>query len=230
VSTPAGEITLALAGARIEKRELGWRTRLLALLANPNVAYMLLLLGFYGVFFELSNPGSVLPGVVGVIFLILAFYSMQQLPVNAAGILLIGVGFVLLLLELKITSYGLLTLAGLAATVLGALMLFDSPIPALRVSLKFVLPVTLAAAGLFAIGVGLAVRTMKRRPTTGREGIVGARGQARTRLDPEGMVDVHGEIWRAIAQDTIAEGAPVEVTGAEGLVLRVRSAAREGGS
>ncbi len=228
VTTPDGSRVLALEGARIDPHELGWRTKLLSLLANPNVAYLLLLLGFYGVFFELSNPGSVLPGVVGAIFLILAFYSMQQLPMNAAGLLLIGVGMVLFLLELKITSFGLLTIAGIAATVLGAVMLFDSPEPALRVSLRFVLPITIAAAALFAVGVGLALRTMKRRPTTGREGIVGARGRARSRLDPEGTVEVHGEIWRALADGPIEEGEPVIVRGAEGLVLRVARSAREG--
>ncbi len=227
VTTRRGEATLALGGARIETRELGWRVRILSLLANPNVAYLLLLLGFYGVFFELSNPGSVLPGVVGAIFLILAFYSMQQLPLNVAGLLLIGVGMVLFLLELKLTSYGLLTIAGLGATVLGALMLFDSPEPALRVSLRFVLPITIAAAGLFAVGVGLALRTMKRKPTTGREGIVGERGRVRTRLAPQGTVEVRGEIWRATADQTVEEGAPVEVTGVEGLVLRVRNVSRE---
>ncbi len=222
VETAAGAAVLATKGAPIERRTLGWRARILALLATPNVAYLLLLLGFYGIFFELSNPGSILPGVVGAVFLILAFYSMQQLPLNAAGLLLIGVGLILFLLEIKVTSFGLLTIGGFAALTLGGLMLFDSPEPALRVSLRFILPITAASAVLFATGVGLAVRTMRRRPTTGREGILGEVGRARTRLEPEGMVDVRGELWRALAEETVEAGAPVEVTDVSGLVLRVR--------
>jgi membrane-bound serine protease (ClpP class) len=188
------------------------------------------MLGFYGIFFELSNPGSVLPGVVGAIFLILAFYSMQQLPLNAAGLLMVAVGLILFILEIKVTSYGLLTIGGIAATVLGAVMLFDSPEPALRVSLRFVIPFTIATALLFATGIGLAVRTMRKPPTTGREGMVGWRGRARTLIDPEGTVEVRGELWRARANESIEEGAPVEVTGAEGLVLRVRKPAAERGA
>jgi membrane-bound serine protease (ClpP class) len=227
VQTSGGPVTLDLRSASIERLELSFRTKVLSLLANPNVAYLLLMLGFYGIFFELSNPGSVLPGVVGAIFLILAFYSMQQLPLNAAGLLMVAVGLILFILEIKVTSYGLLTIAGIAATVLGAVMLFDSPEPALRVSLRFVIPFTVATALLFAAGIGLAVRTMRQPPTTGREGMVGSRGRARTRLDPEGTVEVHGELWRAHAAESIEVGEPVEVTGAEGLVLRVRKPVAE---
>jgi membrane-bound serine protease (ClpP class) len=230
VQTKNGATTLELRGARIEHYELDLRTKILSLLANPNVAYLLLMLGFYGIFFELSNPGSVLPGVVGAIFLILAFYSMQQLPLNAAGLLMVAVGLILFILEIKVTSYGLLTIGGIAATVLGAVMLFDSPEPALRVSLRFVIPFTIATALLFATGIGLAVRTMRKPPTTGREGMVGWRGRARTLIDPEGTVEVRGELWRARANESIEEGAPVEVTGAEGLVLRVRKPAAERGA
>ena len=230
VQTKRGAVTLQLHGARLDRYELNLRTKILALLANPNVAYLLLMLGFYGVFFELSNPGSVLPGIVGAIFLILAFYSMQQLPLNAAGLLMVMVGLILFILEIKVTSHGLLTIGGIIATVLGAVMLFDSPEPALRVSLRFVIPFTLFTALLFATGIGLAVRTMRQRPTTGREGMLGWRGRARTLLDPEGTVEVRGELWRARANESIEEGAPVEVTGAEGLVLRVRRPGVERGA
>ena len=230
VQTKQGAVALELRGARIERHELSFRTKVLSLLANPNVAYLLLMLGFYGIFFELSNPGSILPGVVGAIFLILAFYSMQQLPLNAAGLLMIAVGLILFILEIKVTSYGLLTIGGIAATVLGAVMLFDSPEPALRVSLRFVIPFTVATALLFATGIGLAVRTMRQPPTTGREGMMGLRGRARTPLDPEGTVEVRGELWRARASESIEEGAPVEVIGAEGLVLRVRRPGAERGA
>jgi membrane-bound serine protease (ClpP class) len=230
VQTKRGAVTLELHGAHLDHYELNLRTKILALLANPNVAYLLLMLGFYGVFFELSNPGSVLPGIVGAIFLILAFYSMQQLPLNAAGLLMVMVGLILFILEIKVTSHGLLTIGGIIATTLGAVMLFDSPEPALRVSLRFVIPFTLFTALLFATGISLAVRTMRTRPTTGQEGMVGWKGRARTLLDPEGTVEVRGEIWRARSNESIEEGAPVEVTGAEGLVLRVRRPGAERGA
>jgi membrane-bound serine protease (ClpP class) len=204
-------------------KELGFRYRLLSLLANPNVATILLMLGIYGVFFELSNPGSVLPGVVGVIFLILAFFSMQTLPMNLAGLMLVVVGLVLFLLETHITSFGLLTLAGVAATVLGAIMLFDSPIPALRVSLPLILPLVILSSLLFAVAIGLSVKTLRSKPTTGREGMLGLQGRVRTALAPEGQVEVHGELWKAIGQEgEIAVGETVVVVRVEGLRLEVR--------
>jgi membrane-bound serine protease (ClpP class) len=224
VETPDGERVLALEKARLVERELSLRYRLLSLLANPNIAYFLLILGFYGVFFELSNPGSIFPGVVGAIFLILAFFSLQTLPMNLAGLLLIIVGTVLFILEVKITSYGLLTLGGITATVLGAIMLFDSPEPALRASLGVILPLTIVTSLLFAVAVGLSIRTFRSRPTTGQEGMVGLRGEVRTSLAPRGTVEIRGEIWWALADETIPEGQTVEVVGVEGLLLKVRRA------
>jgi len=217
------DFELRLDDAEIVVKELGFRYRLLSLLANPNVATILLMLGIYGVFFELSNPGSVLPGVVGVIFLILAFFSMQTLPMNLAGLMLVVVGLVLFLLETHITSFGLLTLAGVAATVLGAIMLFDSPIPALRVSLPLILPLVILSSLLFAVAIGLSVRTLRSKPTTGREGMLGLEGRVRTALAPEGQVEVHGELWKAIGQEgEIAVGETVVVVRVEGLRLEVR--------
>jgi membrane-bound serine protease (ClpP class) len=217
------DFELRLDDAEIVVKELGFRYRLLSLLANPNVATILLMLGIYGVFFELSNPGSVLPGVVGVIFLILAFFSMQTLPMNLAGLMLVVVGLVLFLLETHITSFGLLTLAGVAATVLGAIMLFDSPIPALRVSLPLILPLVILSSLLFAVAIGLSVKTLRSKPTTGREGMLGLQGRVRTALAPEGQVEVHGELWKAIGQEgEIAVGETVVVVRVEGLRLEVR--------
>ena len=214
---------LRLEDPEIVEKELGFRYRLLSLLANPNVATILLMLGIYGIFFELSNPGSVLPGVVGVIFLILAFFSMQTLPMNLAGVLLIVTGLVLFILETQITSFGLLTLAGIVATVLGVIMLFDSPIPALRVSLPLVRPLVILSSLLFAVAIGLSVRTLRSKPSTGREGMLGLRGQVRTALAPEGQIEVHGEIWRAVAEaGEIGAGETVEVVRIDGLRLLVR--------
>jgi membrane-bound serine protease (ClpP class) len=194
----------------------------LSLLANPNFAYILLLLGIYGVFFELSNPGSVLPGVVGAIFLILAFWSMQTLPLNLAGLLLIAVGLVLFLLEAHVTSFGLLTIGGIIASVLGAIMLFDSPDPALRISLWVIVPLTLLTALFFAVALGLSVRTLRTKPVTGREGMIGLSGVAKTRLDPSGTIEVRGELWGADSEDVVEPEERVRVVGIEGLRLRVR--------
>jgi len=222
VETPAGEQVIRCAGARVVLHELGLRFRILALLANPNIAYILLMFGIYGIFFELSNPGHVLPGVVGVIFLILAFYSLQTLPLNLAGLALIVVGLVLFILEAHIQSYGLLTIGGIASTVLGAVMLFDSPDPALRASLTVIIPLTIVSSLFFAIAVGLAIRTLRTKPTTGREGMIGLKGTAHTALAPKGVVDVHGELWNAVAEEPVAKDDLVVVTGLEGLLLRVR--------
>lgn len=225
VALPDGERTLALAGGRLERRELGLRFRILSLLANPNVAYILLMFGMYGLFFELSNPGSILPGVIGVIFLILAFYSMQTLPLNLAGLMLVIVGLGLFLLEAHVTSFGFLTVGGIVCTVLGAVMLFDSPIPALRVSLTVAVPLAVVTTAFFAVAIGLSIRTMRTKPVTGREGMIGARGTAWTALAPAGTVDVHGELWQAVADAPVAAGDPVEVIGIDGLRLRVRGGA-----
>jgi membrane-bound serine protease (ClpP class) len=224
VETPAGELVLRLQEARVERKELGLRYRLLSYLANPNIAYILLMLGIYGVFFELSNPGSVLPGVVGVIFLILAFFSMQTLPMNLAGLLLIIVGLILFILEAQITSFGLLTIGGITSTILGAVMLFDSPEPALRVSLSVIIPITLVTSILFAVAIGLSVKTLRTKPTTGREGMVGLRGEVKTALSPQGTVEVHGELWRAICDEEVGEGEMVVVVNVEGLLLTVHRA------
>lgn len=217
-----GERTLALADARVVDRPLSLRLKLLSLLANPNIAYILMMLGVYGLFFELQSPGSVFPGVVGALCLILALYSMQTIPMNVAGILLIVTGALLFILEAKIQSFGLLGIAGAAASILGALMVFDSPEPALRASLGVVLPVTLVTVLLFAIAVGLTVRTMRTQVTTGREGMIGQVGTVRRALEPRGTIDVHGELWNAVAEEPVAAGERVEVTAVRGLELDVR--------
>jgi len=147
---------------------------------------------------------------------------MQTLPLNLAGLLLIVVGFVLFVLEAHIQSFGLLTLGGLACTVLGAMMLFESPDPALRASLGVVLPLALVTSALFAVAVGLSVKTLRSKPKTGREGMIGLRGVARSALAPKGTVEVRGELWSAVSEEPVEEGEAVVVTEMEGLVLKVR--------
>ena len=222
VLMPFGEKKLALAGARVVERPLSGRFRLLSYLANPNVATVLMMLGIWGLFFELQNPGSILPGIVGALCLILGFYSLQTFPLNIAGALLLALGALLFLVETQVPSHGLLVVGGVVSTVLGAMMLFESPEPALRASLAVILPLAIVTGLFFMIVGGLAVRTQRTRPTTGREGMVGLKGVAYTALDLKGTVDVRGELWNAVASEPIAAGQSVEVTAVEGLLLHVR--------
>ncbi|HWR89792.1 MAG TPA: nodulation protein NfeD [Dissulfurispiraceae bacterium] len=223
VRTAAGERTLMTAGAKIVRVEKGIRHRILDLIGDPTVAYLLMLLGFYGIFFELTNPGTVLPGVLGGIFLVLAFYAFQTLPVNYAGLLLIIIGLVLFILEVKITSYGMLTIGGILSIVLGSLMLFDSPLPVFKLSLTVVLPAALVTAVFFAVTIRLAYRAVRRKPVTGAEGLVGMTGVAKTDLTGSGgMVLVHGEFWTAESPVPVKTGEQVVVEAVDGLRLRVK--------
>jgi membrane-bound serine protease (ClpP class) len=216
--------TIDTEGALVRRLEMGIRYRLLSLLANPNVAYMLLILGFYGIFFELSNPGSIFPGVLGAIFLIMAFFSFQMLPINYAGVILIILALGFFLAEIWVTSGGLLTIGGGVAMFLGSLMLIESPAPFLRVSLKVIIPAVLVTAGFFAFAVGAGLRAQRKRVATGREGLVGEMGTASTDLSPAGQVFVHGEIWSAISESPVSKGEDVEVISIEGMKLRVKRA------
>lgn len=202
-------VTLATANAEVRTIEKGLRFKILDTIANPNIAFILLLIGVYGIFFELMNPGAILPGVVGGIALLLAFFSLQALPVNYVGLLLILFALVLFIAEIKVVSYGLLTVGGIIAFVLGGTMLFDAPGSLLRVSWSVIIPAALLTAGFFVFAMGLAYRTWRSRPTTGKEGLVGARGEVRRRVDPVGQVSVHGELWRARADEPLEPGTEV---------------------
>ncbi len=209
-------------GAEVVRIEMGLRHRLLSLLANPNVAYILLMLGFYGLFFELSNPGSILPGVAGGIAIILAFFAFQMLPINYAGLLLILFALVLFVAEVKVTSYGLLTVGGIVAMTLGSVMLFESPMPFLRVSWRVIVPVVLASSAFFLLAVTMAVRAHRRKATTGIEGMIGERGVAETDVKPEGQARVRGEIWTVWSREPIEKGEPIEVVNLERMRAEVR--------
>ena len=228
VQLPQGPQTLRTAEARLEVVPLTFRERFLATIADPNIAYIFMLLGIYGLIFELQNPGAILPGVVGAICLVLAFMSFQTLPLNYAGVALILLAIVLFVLEIKITSHGLLSIGGVVAMFLGSLMLIDSVEPALRVSLGVIIPAVLATAAFFLFVVGLGLRAQRNPVTTGQEGLVGELCRVTTRLDPAGRVAVHGEIWRAESAEgePVDEGATVEVVQVAGLLLKVRPTAR----
>lgn len=208
-------VTLELEGAVIEQIDMTLRQRVLSTLANPQIAYFLLLLGVGGLYFELSNPGAVAPGVVGAISLVLALLAFQQLPFSYAGLALLFLGVVFLILEIKIISFGLLTVAGLICFVLGSMLLFRGPIPELRLPLGFVLPVAVAFVGLMALLVQMVVRTHGGKVTTGNEGLVDEIGRATSDFDDRGRgkVFVHGELWRAHAERAIRRGDAVKVVG-----------------
>jgi len=222
------KIKLETAGARIIRHEMNWRHKLLDKISDPNIAYILMMLGIAGIYFELSNPGAILPGVLGGIFLILAFYALQTLPVNWAGLLLILFAIVLFLLEIKVTSFGILTIGGIVAMFLGSVMMFRQPAnifePAIRISLQVIVISTLATAAFFAFAVGLVVKAHRQQATTGREGMIGEIGKALTNLEPEGRVQVHGEIWQARSDRPLEKGEAIKVLAVRGLQIKVEKA------
>jgi membrane-bound serine protease (ClpP class) len=223
VTTATGERTLNTAKASIVSHEMGLRYKILNFISDPSVAYMLMLLGFYGLFFELTNPGSIFPGVTGAIFLILAFYSFQTLPVNYAGVLLIILAIILFILEIKVTSFGMLTIGGIITMTIGSLMLFESPAPFFKLSLSFVLPIVIFTALFFMITFRLAYKAFRRKPVTGSEGLVGLEGKATTEVTKDnGMVSVHGEIWTAVSDEPVNKGDDITVISVNGLKLKVK--------
>ena len=230
IKLPKGTTTLATKGAPVRPIEIGFRDRFLNVITDPNVAYVLMMLGMLGLFFELSNPGVILPGVIGGISLILAFFAFQSLPINYAGLLLILFGIVLLVAEIKIVSHGVLAIGGITSMALGSLMLFDSPEVGFRVSWWVIVPTVGATAGLFLFVVAVGVRALGRPPATGAEGLIGKTGSVRERLAPEGQVLVSGEIWRAVAEGEPVEiGGQVRIVAVDGLTLKVTKAEARGG-
>jgi len=225
VQTVSGEKILSTKNASVVREELGLRHRILNLISDPNVAYILMLLGFYGLFFELTNPGSLFPGVTGGICLILAFYAFQTLPVNYAGLLLIILAIILFILEIKIISHGVLTIGGIVAMTIGSLMLFESPDPFMKLSLAVILPAVGVTALFFTILIGLAYKAYKRKPITGSEGLLGSYGIADTDITREGgRVTIHGEIWSSYSEDAIDKGNRIIVEEVSGLKLKVKKA------
>ena len=227
VQTASGDRILSTKNAGLVREEMGVRLKILSLISDPNVAYILMLLGFYGLFFELTNPGSLFPGVIGGICLILAFYSFQTLPVNYAGLLLIILAIILFLLEIKIISHGILTIGGIIAMIIGSLMLFESPAPFMKLSLAVVLPAVIVTTLFFTVLLSLAYKAYRKKPTTGAEGLLGSHGTADTDITGQGgMISVHGELWSAYSDESIAKGERVVVEAVTGLKLKVKKAQR----
>jgi len=215
-------ITLNTAEKNIIFKEMNSRQRILDIIASPNVAYVLMMLGLVGLYFELSNPGLILPGVVGSVSLVLALYAMQTLPINYAGLLLIILGVVLLIAEVNVMSYGLLAMSGAISIFLGSIMLIDSDDPAMQIS-KMILYPTLGMTFLFSIGsIYLAKKAHQLVTTTGMEGLLGEVGVVKETLNLEGRVLIHGEMWKAESDTVISVGEKVSVEVVKGLKIQVR--------
>ena len=220
-----GERTLRTATAAVTEEEMSWKFRLLDILNDPNIAYVLFLLGLYGLLFELYNPGSIFPGVVGFIAIVLALYSLNTLPVNFAGLALIVFGVVLFVLEIKIISHGLLTAGGIVSLLLGSVMLInpESSLEVIAISWGVIIPAVLCTTLFFLFAIGMGIRAQRRRPVTGVEGIVGEQGETVTPLSPGGQVRVHGELWNAVTSgEPLPAGSQITVEGVSGLTLTVR--------
>ncbi|MCB2193014.1 MAG: nodulation protein NfeD [Deltaproteobacteria bacterium] len=218
VTTAAGEKVIDTKGVTIRFHRPGWREKLLSLLASPNLAYILLMIGLAGLYFELSHPGAVFPGVVGGLALILAFFAMSTLPVSYAGLALIGLAVVLFFAEIKITSYGMLSLAGAASLILGSVMLFKSGETVVAISLTVLIPTALAMILFFGGVAFLAGKAQLSKAVTGQEGLVGAAGV----VVDAGRVRLMGELWRYNSSESLEPGQKVEVVEVKGLEIQVR--------
>ncbi|MBP1659451.1 MAG: Nodulation efficiency protein NfeD [Candidatus Aminicenantes bacterium] len=216
------ERVLALAGRPAADWPMTFRQRFLMTVANPNLAYILLMIGLLGLYFEFSHPGAILPGVLGGISLLLAVFAFQILPINYVGLGLIILAIILFILEIKVQSFGMLAVGGIAAMIIGSLMLIKAPITELRPSLGYVLPVVLAVSLIVLFLLALVFRAHRRRSVSGRDGLVGETGTARTDLSPAGRVFVHGELWQAEADEIVRAGEKVKVVEVlDGLKIRV---------
>ncbi len=221
VTTAAGKVKIETKNAVIHREEMNLREKILKIITDPTIAYLLLILGLAGLYFEFSTPGAILPGVLGGISLILALYAFQQLPINYAGVLLILLAIVMFVAEIKIVSHGVLTAGGIAAMILGSMMLINTPAPYMRISLTAIIGTAAATAAFFLFVVGAGVRALRSRTTTGMEGLIGEIGVVRTRLAPRGQVFLRGELWNAEGDGVVETGESVRITGMDGLTLRV---------
>jgi membrane-bound serine protease (ClpP class) len=217
-----GQTVLHTAEATVQEFPMGLRLEFLKTLSDPNIAFLLMTIGTIGLIAELYNPGAMLPGVVGAISLILAFYSFQSLPINYAGVLLFLLGIVFFILEASVTSYGLLGIGGVVSMLLGSVMLIKTDVEFLQISWSVILPVVILAAGFSLFMVGMGVKAMRRRPATGREEMVGLVGIVKTALTPHGQLAVHGELWEAVSEQPLQPGDEAEITRMDGLRLHVK--------
>jgi len=224
IQLTSGEVTLHTKGAAIEVYEMGTLDKLLNVLSDPNIAYILMLMGMFGILFELYNPGAILPGIVGVISLILAFYTMHTLPINYAGLALIIFAIVLFILEIKIVTHGLLAIGGVISLLLGSMMLIraSSSLEFVKLSRSVIITSTAVTSLFFLFVLGLGLKAQRRKPVSGMEGMIGLTGESLGTLSPLGKVRVHGELWNAESiSENIDQGKKIRVTGIKNLKLYV---------
>jgi membrane-bound serine protease (ClpP class) len=222
VQLSSGPAVLKTADSGLREFPMGLRLEWLKTISDPNIAYLLMTIGTIGIIAELYSPGAILPGIVGAISLILAFYAFQSLPVNYAGMLLFVLGIVFFVLEASVTSYGLLAIGGVVAMLIGSLMLIKSDAEFFQISWAVILPVVTLASAFTLLVIGTGVTALRRTPATGREEMVGLVGIAKTALAPDGQLAVRGELWEAVSDQPVSAGEPVEVTAVDGLRLRVK--------
>ncbi len=217
------ERTMHTKNASIITIEMTWRQKLFDTIINPNVAAVLMMIGMAGIMLELYNPGTIVPGVAGSISLILAWYALDVLPLNYAGLFLIVISVIMFLLEIKVPSYGILTIGGVLSLSIGLVMLVDSPIPELQVSWQVIVSIVVLTTLFFVFALGFAIKAQKSKPSTGSEGLVGESGVVIKKIDPNGTVQIHGEIWKAKSDTIIKKGSQVEVIEYDGknLVIKV---------
>lgn len=221
VLVATGKKVVRTKGAVLNEKKMGTRQKVLSALSDPNIAYLLLLIGLAGLYFEFSNPGAILPGVIGGISLIMAFFAMQTLPVNYAGIALIVFAIILFIAEIKVISHGILTIGGIVSLVVGSLMLFQTPEPSLRVSWSVLIPAVTITSLFFVVVIGIAVKAQLRKPQGGKEGMSGEAGKAVTDVLAEGTVMIRGEYWSAFSERPIEKGSRVRVIRVENLRVKV---------
>lgn len=210
--------------AVLEPVEMDWRQKILNALSNPNIAYLLMMLGIAGIFFEISQPGVILPGAIGAIAILLALFAFSSLPVNYVGVLLILLAIVLFILEVKIISYGMLSVGGIIAMAFGSLMLIDSSEPYLQISRAVIAATVVVSAGFFLLATGMVIRTQRRPVISGKEGMVGGAGEAIDAINGKGIVFVHGEYWQACSDQPVPAGTAIEIVRVlDGLKLKVKA-------
>jgi len=221
IALPSGSIILTTETTTLREFPMGLRLELLKALSDPNIAYLLMTIGTIGILAELYNPGAILPGIVGAISLILAFYSLQSLPINYAGVLLFILGVIFFILEATVTSYGLLAIGGVVSMIFGSLMLIKSDAEFFQISWAVIIPVIITTAAVSVFIVGMGVRAMRCSPQTGREGMIGSIGITITALRPTGTLAIHGELWDAVSDTPLEPGTSAKVLRVEGLTLYV---------
>jgi len=215
------EIILDTQGMILESIEPDWRNQLLSIITDPNVAYILMLIGIYGLIFEFSNPGAMIPGTVGAICLLLALFAFQALPINYAGFALIALGIIFMIAEAFVPSFGALGIGGVVAFVVGSIILMDTEVPGFGVSLPLIGAFALVSSALFTVVLVMALKARRRPVVSGQEELIGAIGEAQQDFEEQGYIHLHGESWNAIAGSPVKKGQKLKVTKIEGLNLYV---------